>query len=168
MTWPPSSTRRASSVTLPEIEQRHPVAHAPHLIAVLRRQENRGAVGLRLADQPDKLLRTVRPEDADFCLLAVADRVYHSWAGADGSAGEAIRPSEAGPRGKTLGRTTIIAGLGDAALGTVAGLAGDPLLCSSHFSMGVDADGYDRHRQPVERRRRRDLEHHSGAAGAGH
>ena len=68
MTWPPPSTCPASSVTragqrdTAAVEQRHPVAHALHLVEMVRGQQDRGAVGLERADHVEKFLRRVRVE----------------------------------------------------------------------------------------------------------
>src|SRR5215472_7813460 len=41
----------------PQIEQRHPIAHALHLIEMMRRQQNGGAVGFQGTDHAEKFLR---------------------------------------------------------------------------------------------------------------
>ena len=44
----------------PAIEQRHPIAHALHLVEMVRRQQDCGAVRLEAADHPEKFLGRVR------------------------------------------------------------------------------------------------------------
>ena len=48
---------RAHQRNLPGAEQRHPVAHALHLVEMVRGQQDRGPVGLEPADHREKLLR---------------------------------------------------------------------------------------------------------------
>src|SRR5438132_663836 len=50
------------ATTAPSPVQRHPVAHALHLIEMMRRQEDRSPVGFEAADHLEEFLRRVRVE----------------------------------------------------------------------------------------------------------
>src|SRR5437016_5903698 len=53
---------RAGEDDAATVEQRDPVAHALHLIEVVRRQEDRGPVGFEAADHAEEFLRRMRVE----------------------------------------------------------------------------------------------------------
>ena len=53
---------RAGQRDAAAVEQRHPVAHALHLVEMVRRQQHRGAVGLQAADHLEEFLRRMRVE----------------------------------------------------------------------------------------------------------